>query len=168
MVSGVMNRNQTWAESAEEVLWFQKENSSSAAREELLSLRYLQHATSPERLQGWTCRDEALRCSGTGGRPRFTILSRPGRSLNQQQGHQRLAGRAVPRLGWARCGLRCPLVSRAAAGLPREPSVGRPASGGGRPQGQGGAGRQGGSAPHPRGPGGPGQGEARSGAPAEG
>lgn len=50
MVSGVMNRNQTWAESAEEVLWFQRENFSFAAREELLSLLYLQHATTPERL----------------------------------------------------------------------------------------------------------------------
>lgn len=58
----------------------------------------------------------------------------------------------MPRLGWARCGLRCPLVSRAAAGLPREPSVGRPAGRRRRAAagpGQGGAGRQGGSAPHP-------------------
>lgn len=62
------------------------------AREELLSLLYLQHATSPELLspahgspvavQGWTCKDEALRFSGVAGRPLFTIPSKHGPSLN--------------------------------------------------------------------------------------
>lgn len=119
MVSGVMNRSQTWAESAEDPLISEGKlficGTGRICFSALLATCHIPRAAEPG--SGWTSEAGAIRFPGL---PLLAVSCGAGRSLTKQ----RLAGRgALPGSAGCSRGLRCPLVSLAAVALPRCPGT---------------------------------------------
>lgn len=138
IVSGVTNRSQTWAESADDPLISEGKliicGTAGIYLSALLATRHIPRAAEPG--AGWTCGAGPAGLDLRGwshwdpGRPLLAIFSGAGRSLSEPR-----SNRGAPAgLGGCSGGLRCPLVSRGrwhcpapSAGAPEVPAVLPPA-----------------------------------------
>lgn len=122
MVSGVMNRSQTWAESAEDPLISEGKlficGTERIYFTALVATCHIPRAAEPG--SGWTCEAGAIRFPG---RPLLAMSCGAGRALTKRRGSSSgwrgaVPCRALPGSAGSSRGLRCPLVSRAAVALP--------------------------------------------------